>query len=72
MGGVFSVVFDAVFCAVAFSFDDDGFAVVHDAVEDGGGDGGVVVEGLLPFLVDAIGGDDGGGVFVASGDDLEE
>jgi len=30
--------------AVAWAFDDDGLAVVEEAVEDGGGDGAVVVE----------------------------
>ncbi len=33
-----------VFHAEGFALDDDGFRAVEDAVEDGGGDAGVVVK----------------------------
>ena len=46
--------------------------MVDDAVEDGGGESGVVGEGCGPFLVGAVGGDDGGAALVAGAEDLEE
>jgi hypothetical protein len=45
---------------------------MDDPVEDGGGQGVVVGEGFVPVLVGAVGGDDGGVLFVAAGEDLEE
>lgn len=47
-------------------------AVVAEAVKDGAGEGGVVVEGGGPLGGDFIGGQDDGGTFVAGADDLEE
>ena len=38
----------------------------------GGSEGGVVVEDLGPFAVDAVGGDDGGASLVALAEDLEQ
>ena len=46
--------------------------MVEEAVEDGGGDGGVVVEDGGPVLEGFVGGEDDGALFVALGDDLEE
>ena len=46
-------------------------AVVEQAVEDGGGDGGVV-EDLAPAGDAAVGGEDDRAVFVAAGDRSEE
>ena len=63
---------DAVFHAVAFAFDDDGFGVVEDAVEEGGGEGGVVVEDGGPVFEGLVGGQDDRAAFVALADDLEE
>ena len=63
---------DAVLHAVAFALDDDGLGVVEDAVEDGGGEGGVVVEDGGPVLEDLVGAQDDGAAFVALADDLEE
>jgi hypothetical protein len=37
--------------AIVLAFDDDRVGVVEDAVEDGGGQGAVVVEDLRPVFV---------------------
>ena len=63
---------DLVFHAEAFAFDHDGFGVMEDAVEDGAGDAGVVIEDLGPVFVSLVGGDDERTAFVALADDLEE
>jgi hypothetical protein len=64
--------FDAVFHAVAGAFEHDGVAVVEQAVEHGGGDGGVAVEDAGPLLEGFVGGQDDGAALVAGADDLEE
>ena len=64
--------FDAVFHAVALALDDDGFGVVEDAVEEGGGEGGVVVEDGGPVFEGLVGGQNDGAAFVALADDLKE
>lgn len=46
--------------------------MVQKAVEDGRGDGGVVVEDARPVLVGGVGGDDHDAALVAGADDLEE
>src|ERR1700675_1898724 len=46
--------------------------MVEEAVEDGGGDGGVPVEDGCPLLEGFVGGQDYGSAFVARADDLEE
>ena len=43
---------DLILGAVAAALDDDGFDVVEEAVQEGCGEGGVVVEDLLPVLED--------------------
>src|SRR5262249_4911172 len=58
--------------AVALTLDDDGIDVVQDAIEDGGGQGAVIVEDLRPVLVDAVGGDHHRRTLVALADDLEQ
>ena len=63
---------DAVFHAVALALDDDGLGVVDDAVEEGGGEGGVIVEDGGPVLVGLIGGQEDRAAFVAVAHDLEE
>ncbi len=45
---------------------------MQEAVEDGGGDAGVVVEDRRPVFVGLIGGDDDGAALVALADDLKE
>jgi len=65
-------IFDAILHPVTGSVDEDGLHVVDDAVEHGGGEGGVVVQDSDPMLVGFVGGDDGGSAFIAAGDDLEE
>ena len=52
--------------------DRDRLGMVEQAVEDGGGEGGVVVEDLGPFLEHAIGRDHGRAALVSLADDLEE
>lgn len=47
--------FDAVFHAEAGAFDEDGFAVMEDTVEDSGSDGAVVVEDARPLLEGLVG-----------------
>ncbi len=70
--GIGDGVLDAVFHAEAFGFDEDGFGVVEEAVEDGGGDGGVSVENGGPVFERFVGGEDDGAALVAGADDLEE
>ena len=45
--------------------------MVEQPVEDGGSEGGVVVEDFRPFSVDAIG-RDGGAALISLADDLEQ
>ena len=71
IGGV-SDVFDSVFGAVALAFDHGGFASMQEPIEDGGGEGRVVVEDFRPFFVGAVGAEGDGAAFVAGGDDLEQ
>ena len=47
-------------------------AVVEEAVEDGGGDGGVAVEDGGPLFEGFVGGQDDGAALVAGADDLEQ
>ena len=46
--------------------------MVEEAVEDGGGDGGVAVEDGGPLLEGLVGGEPDGTAFVACADDLEQ
>ena len=50
--------FDAVFHAIAGTFEHDGVAVVEEAIEHGGGDGGVAVEDGGPLFEGLVGGQD--------------
>ena len=61
-----------VFHAEALALDDDGFGVMEETIEDGGGDAAVVVEDGGPVFVRLVGRDDGGTAFVTLADDLEE
>ena len=58
--------------AVAAAFDDDGLGVMQEAVQDGGGDGAVVVEHRGPLLEGFVGRQNNRTPFVALADDLEE
>ena len=60
------------FHAVAFAFDDDGVGPVQDAVEDGAGEAGIVIEDFGPALVLQVGGEDQRALFVALADELED
>ncbi len=53
-----------------FPVQTDLVGAVHEAVEDAGGRGAVVIEDLRPLLECAMGGNDGGAVLVALPDDL--
>ena len=63
---------DHVLHSEALSFNGYCFDIVEQPVEDGRGQGGVMVEDLGPVLVDAIGCDRDGVAFVALADDLEQ
>jgi hypothetical protein len=54
------------------TFKHDDLAMVEQAVEDGGGDGGVAVEDGWPLFECFVGGQHYGAAFVAGADDLEE
>ncbi len=41
---------DSVFHAITFTFNDDRFAMMEDTVEDGGGEGCIVVEDRGPLF----------------------
>src|ERR1700674_446287 len=53
-GGSSWSAFDLVLRAVAFPFDEDRFRMVERGIEKGGRKRAVVVEGIRPFLVDAV------------------
>ena len=63
---------DGVLHSEAAALEGDGFGVVQESVEDGGGQGGVAIEDLRPVLEDAVGGDRDGATLVAMADDLEQ
>jgi hypothetical protein len=52
------VLIDTAIEAKALPLDGDRFAVMHDAAQDGGCEGGIVGEGLGPLLVGPVRGDD--------------
>ena len=62
---------EAVFHAEAFAFDDDGFGVMQQSVEDGGSQGGVVVEDFRPVFEGTVGGNHQGALLIALADDLK-
>jgi hypothetical protein len=66
------IVGETVLHAVGAAVDDDGVGAVQEAVEDGGGDAGVVVEDGRPLFVGLVGGEDNRAALVALADDLEE
>ena len=56
---------------VRFAFDVDHGAVMQDTVQDGGGNGDVGKD-LVPLGKSLIGSEDGGGLLIAPGNQLEE
>lgn len=60
----------SAFHSVTGSLDDRGFVVVEEAVENGAGDGAVVVEDAGPLLEGLVGAHDEGTTLVALPDDL--
>lgn len=63
---------DLVFHAEAGAFDNDRLGVVEEAVQDGRGDGTVVVEDAGPLFERFIGGHHDGAAFIALANDLEQ
>ncbi len=63
--------FLALFEAVRLALDVNDGAVVQDTVENGGGDRNVG-KNLVPLGEGFVGGKDGGGFLIPSGDELEE
>jgi len=66
-----SVGIDAVFHAITGTLDEYRFAMMDQAVQDGRGEGCVIVEDGTPLFKRLVGCDADGAVFVASADDLE-
>ncbi len=63
---------ELIFHAIALGLNNDRLGAVQEAVEDGAGEGGVVIEDLGPGLEVLVGGQDDGAAFVAFTDDLEK
>jgi hypothetical protein len=61
-----------VFHAEAFSFDDHRLGMMEQPIQDGGGQGAVLVEDLGPLLKGPDRGDNDRPLFIAQRDDLEE
>jgi hypothetical protein len=61
-----------VFHAITGAFNDHRLGMMKEAVEQGGGEGTVIVEDLGPLFESAIRGNDKRAAFIASTDDLEE
>ena len=64
--------FDLVFHAVTAAFDEDGFGVMEEPVQDAGGAGAVVVKDGRPLFEGFLGGQDDETLFVALADGLKE
>src|SRR5713101_3125751 len=64
--------FELIFHSEAAAFDHDGFSVVKEAVQNGRGDGAVVVENRGPLFKGFVGGQDDGAAFISLADSLEE
>lgn len=60
------------FHAVALALDNDRLCMVEEAVENGRGKGGIIVEDARPVLVGSVGSNDDRPLFIAEADDLEE
>ena len=58
--------------AVTFPFDSDSFAVMDEAVEDGGCNCGVIVKDAGPLFIGRVGGDDDGAAFITCADNPEK
>ncbi len=63
---------DLVLHAKTFSFDDHGLGVMEQPIQDGGGQGAVMVEDRGPILEGAVRGNHDRPLFVPQTDDLEE
>src|SRR5258707_13872505 len=70
--GRYCSTFVLVFHPITGAFDDNGFGVVKQSVQDGGGDGAVVVEDGGPLLEGFVGRQNDGAALVALADDLKK
>src|SRR5262245_4539142 len=61
-----------VFHAETLAFDNHRLGVMQQPIQDGRGEGAVIVENLGPLLEGAVRGDDNRPLFIAQRDDLEE
>ena len=61
-----------VFHPEALAFDDDGVGVIEQPIQDGRGQGAVMVKDGGPLLKNAVGGNDQRPLFIAEADHLEE
>ena len=62
--------FLAFFEAVRLAFNVNNGAVMQDAIQDGGGDGDIGKD-VVPLGEGLIGSEDGGGLFISPGNQLE-
>jgi hypothetical protein len=58
--------------AVTFPVDYHGFSMVQEPVQNGAGQGAVVVEDFGPVFIRLVGGQQDGALLVTLADDLEE
>jgi len=63
---------DLIFHSIAFPLDYQGVGVMQQAVQNGAGQGAVVVKDLGPVFIGLVGREHDGTAFLALADDLEE
>ena len=63
---------DLALGAIALALDAHGLNVVQQAIKQGQGQDGIVIEDGGPLLVNPVGGDQGGPAFVAMAEDLKQ
>ena len=65
-------ILDSFFHPIAFSFDQYGFSVMQQPIQDSGGQRAVVVEDFGPVLEGSVGGDHQGTTLITHADHLEQ
>ena len=65
-------VLDLFFHAIAFAGDGDNFGVMEEPIENGGSEGGIVIEDTGPLFERLVCGENNGAMFIALADDLKE
>jgi hypothetical protein len=63
---------ELIFHAETLAFDDHGVGVMQQPVQNGSGQGAVIIEDLGPLLEGAVRGDNDRPLLIAQRDDLEE